>query len=248
MKKIALLILSVITLNSFAVTPKRFSQLSSFPDNPHFGIGINPLALIIKAIPVAGYIRTGIIVHQVRYCKFNNHNTSAFYNAFPLRGSFDKVMSFSVNHGYEADYMMKFLLGGNGGMISDDGLIGGMYAGFGYQIARYQLNTQQYWAADNATPWADYFVDAAPTVSLNSIQAVVGFLLMKKKGILLDLDMAAGGRTRTIDFNTVSPVSGEEITPQNTTFKDDHLIIPDTWKEGHYYRYLSAHIRVGFSF
>lgn len=221
-------------------------RMSGGSSGPHFAVATNPLGLIIKALPAVAYIRTGVIIHQLRYCHFFSHNTGAFYSGFPVRGAFSKLMSFSVDHGYEADYFMKFLIGKD--KMSNEDMIAGMYFGIGYQISKYQLNTAQYWVYDNASVGQEYFFDSAPVFSSKSIQGAWGFLVMMDKGFFVDMDLTIGGRTRELDFNVNSPVSGEEVTTQNATFKDEHLIVPDAFLPGHYYKYIMGHFRFGISF
>ncbi len=171
-------------------------------------ISTNPLMPIMKGIPVVLNIRTGPVIHDLRYATFWKHNNSNFYDVFnPL----NEAVTFKVSKAMEAGYALKI----PAKIVDETAFL--VYVAPQYIYSSYQFSDVPvtYLIKGSGTQ-VDQVV--AGEVKINRYMGVFGIMLMPKGGFFLDSYISLGMRKFKAGFNETVPGSDKEINSANVDF------------------------------
>ncbi|MBL7811160.1 MAG: hypothetical protein JNL57_02965 [Bacteroidetes bacterium] len=188
---------------------------------------------------------------MVRYCHFTPQTTGTFYDLVAVNSGLNdgkgKEIALKTSGGNEWGYGFSALItGGQGKAMMAEGTVAAPYIGGYVSRSAWNLATTGYLIRE-PSGGAAYNQDLSGKCRFANIRATVGFMLMMKKGLFLDMNFQAGVRMKNLAFNEKRTGSSEPYGFSNTVFDSPYLQEKD-WTAGKLYPSIRGDFRFGLAF
>lgn len=198
MKHPHLILLLVILTVAFQAPCQDYKDLGKV------SVSTNPLMPIMKGIPAILDIRTGLVIHDFRYCYFWKHNSSTFYDVFdPL----NEKVSFQISKAMEAGYALKIpvkIVDGSSFLVyTAPQFLYSKYAFEGLPV-RYLIK--------NTNNQMDQEVSG--NLVINRYMGMLGIMIFPDRGFFMDVYVSLGMRKFKADFTETIPGTETEISSE----------------------------------